>query len=200
VTELLAFIGVAAVVIVTPGQDTALTIRNTLAGGRAAGFRTAVGVVAGQAVWALAASLGVAALIVASEPAFVALKFAGAAYLVFLGGQALLAAVRGRAHGGEAVAAGGRELRQGLLSNLGNPKMAVFFTSLLPQFGGESFGALLALGLVFCGLTFAWLSAYAAAVAKAGDVLRRPAIRRVLDAVAGIVLVSLGLRLATERR
>ena len=93
-----------------------------------------------------------------------------------------------------------RAFRQGLLSNLGNPKMAVFFTSLLPQFGGESFGALLGLGLVFCAMTFVWLSAYAAAVAKAGDVLRRPAIERALDAVVGVVLVSLGLRLATERR
>jgi threonine/homoserine/homoserine lactone efflux protein len=199
VTELLAFIGVAAVVIVTPGQDTALTIRNTLAGGRAAGFRTAVGVVAGQAVWAVAASLGVAALIVASEPAFVALKFAGAAYLVFLGGQALLAAVRGRAHGGEAVAAGGRELRQGLLSNLGNPKMAVFFTSLLPQFGG-SLPALLGLGLLFCAMTLAWLCAYAGVVARAGDALRRPRVRRTLDALTGGVLVALGVRLATTTR
>jgi threonine/homoserine/homoserine lactone efflux protein len=199
VTELLAFIGVAAVVIVTPGQDTALTIRNTLAGGRAAGFRTAVGVVAGQAVWALAASLGVAALIVASEPAFVALKFAGAAYLVFLGGQALLAAVRGRAHGGEAVAVSGRELRQGLLSNLGNPKMAVFFTSLLPQFGG-SFPALLGLGLLFCAMTLAWLCAYAGVVARAGDALRRPRVRRTLDALTGGVLVALGVRLATTTR
>jgi threonine/homoserine/homoserine lactone efflux protein len=199
VTELLAFIGVAAVVIVTPGQDTALTIRNTLAGGRAAGFRTAVGVVAGQTVWAVAASLGVAALIVASEPAFVALKFAGAAYLVFLGGQALLAAVRGRAHGGEAVAAGGRELRQGLLSNLGNPKMAVFFTSLLPQFGG-SLPALLGLGLLFCAMTLAWLCAYAGVVARAGDALRRPRVRRTLDALTGGVLVALGVRLATTTR
>jgi threonine/homoserine/homoserine lactone efflux protein len=199
VTELLAFIGVAAVVNVTPGQDTALTIRNTLAGGRAAGFRTAVGVVAGQAVWAVAASLGVAALIVASEPAFVALKFAGAAYLVFLGGQALLAAVRGRAHGGEAVAAGGRELRQGLLSNLGNPKMAVFFTSLLPQFGG-SLPALLGLGLLFCAMTLAWLCAYAGVVARAGDALRRPRVRRTLDALTGGVLVALGVRLATTTR
>jgi threonine/homoserine/homoserine lactone efflux protein len=199
VTELLAFIGVAAVVIVTPGQDTALTIRNTLAGGRAAGFRTAVGVVAGQAVWALAASLGVAALIVASEPAFVALKFAGAAYLVVLGGQALVAAVRGRAHDGEAVAAGGRELRQGLLSNLGNPKMAVFFTSLLPQFGG-SFPALLGLGLLFCAMTLAWLCAYAGVVARAGDALRRPRVRRTLDALTGGVLVALGVRLATTTR
>jgi threonine/homoserine/homoserine lactone efflux protein len=199
VTELLAFIGVAAVVIVTPGQDTALTIRNTLAGGRAAGFRTAVGVVAGQAVWAVAASLGVAALIVASEPAFVALKFAGAAYLVFLGGQALLAAIRGRAHGGEAVAAGGRELRQGLLSNLGNPKMAVFFTSLLPQFGG-SFPALLGLGLLFCVMTLAWLCGYAGVVARAGDALRRPRVRRTLDALTGGVLVAIGVRLATATR
>src|SRR5918992_2130675 len=92
--ELLAFLGVAVVVIVTPGQDTALTVRNTLARGRRAGVRTAVGVVAGQAVWALAASAGVAALLVASEPAFVALKIAGAAYLILLGGQALLAAAR----------------------------------------------------------------------------------------------------------
>ena len=198
-TELLAFIGLAAVVIVTPGQDTALTIRNTLAGGRGAGFRTAVGVVAGQAVWAVAASLGVAALIVASEPAFMALKFAGAAYLVFLGGQALLAAVRGRAHGGDVVAARGHELRQGLLSNLGNPKMAVFFTSLLPQFG-DSFPALLGLGLLFCAMTLAWLCAYASVVARAGDALRRPRVRRTLDALTGGVLVALGVRLATATR
>ena len=110
-------------------------------------------------MWALAASAGVAALLVASEPAFVALKLAGAAYLVYLGGQALLAAVRRRpppAHEPRARPAG-HELRQGLLSNLGNPKMAVFFSSLLPQFG-DSFAALLGLGLLFCALTLTWLT------------------------------------------
>ena len=199
-TELLAFLGVAVVVIVTPGQDTALTVRNTLAGGRRAGVRTATGVVCGQAVWALAASVGVAALLVASEPAFVALKLAGAAYLVFLGGQALLAAVRRRpAHFESAGRTGGSELRQGLLSNLGNPKMAVFFSSLLPQFGG-SFGVLLALGLLFCALTLTWLSAYALVIARAGDVLRRPRVRRAIDAVTGTALVALGVRLATTDR
>jgi threonine/homoserine/homoserine lactone efflux protein len=199
-TELLAFIGVAALVIVTPGQDTALTIRNTLAGGRPGGLRTAAGVVCGQAVWALAASVGVAALIVASEPAFVAVKLAGAAYLVFLGVQSLLAALRGHAteHGHDR-AAGGHEVRQGLLSNLGNPKMAVFFTSLLPQFG-ESFPVLLGFGLLFCALTLVWLSAYAAVVARAGDVLRRPRVRRTLDAVTGGVLVGLGVGLAAAQR
>jgi threonine/homoserine/homoserine lactone efflux protein len=197
---LIAFLGVAVVVIVTPGQDTALTVRNTLAGGRRAGVRTAIGVAGGQVVWALAASAGVAALLVASEPAFVALKLAGAAYLVYLGGQALLAAVRRSpppAH--EAHATGGRELRQGLLSNLGNPKMAVFFSSLLPQFG-DSFPVLLGLGLLFCALTLTWLSAYAFVLARAGDVLRRPRVRRAIDAVTGTALVALGVRLAAADR
>jgi threonine/homoserine/homoserine lactone efflux protein len=199
--ELLAFVGVAVVVIVTPGQDTALTVRNTLAAGRAAGMRTAAGVVSGQAVWALAASAGVAALLVASEPAFLALKLAGAAYLIFLGGQALAAAVRGGAGDRREPArpSRGHELRQGMLSDLGNPKMAVFFSSLLPQFG-ESFPELLALGLLFCALTLAWLAAYAAALARAGDVLRRPRVRRAVDAITGTALVALGVRLAAADR
>jgi threonine/homoserine/homoserine lactone efflux protein len=201
VGELPAFLGVAIMVIVTPGQDTALTVRNTLAGGRRAGVRTAVGVVCGQAVWALAASAGVAALLVASEPAFAALKLAGAAYLVYLGAQALLAAARGRPGAAEHVerAAGGHRLRQGLLSNLGNPKMAVFFSSLLPQFG-DSFPVLLALGLLFCARTLTWLAAYAFALARAGDALRRPRVRRTLDAVFGAALVGLGVRLAAVDR
>ena len=78
--------------------------------------------------------------------------------------------------------------------------MAIFFTSLLPQFAtSPSFGALLALGLVFCSLTLVWLTAYAFAVARAGDFLRRSRVRRALDAVTGAVLVALGLRLAAER-
>ncbi len=206
--QLLAFLGISALMIVTPGQDTALTIKNTLAGGPRSGVATALGVSTGQAVWTFAASAGVAALLVASEPAFLALKLAGAAYLVLLGVQALLAAVRGLpAH--DLGEAGPRRLapasgyRQGVVSNLGNPKMAVFFTSLLPQFapaGGGSFAAMLGLGLVFCALTFLWLAAYAAVLGRAGDVLRRTGVRRILDAVTGTVLVALGLRVATAGR
>ena len=204
--ELAAVVAVAAVVIVTPGPDTLLTIRNTLAGGRRAGVFTALGVSSGQAVWALAASVGLAALLAASEPAFVALKLAGAAYLVWLGSGALLDALRGQARDEARPARAGLRgavaYRQGLLSNLGNPKMAVFFTSLLPQFapGGASFAGLLALGLVFCLLTLAWLSAYAVVVARAGDLLRRGRLRRALDAATGAVLVALGLRVAVGER
>ena len=201
--DILAFLGISALVIVTPGQDTALAIRNSLLGGRQAGVFTALGVSTGQAVWALATSVGLAALIVAFEPAFVTLKLVGAAFLVYLGAQALLAAIRGthverREGGGPLTSA--TAFRQGVLSNLGNPKMAVFFTSLLPQFGAESFGGLLALGLVFCTMTFVWLCGYAFVVARVGDVLRRPVVRRVFDAVLGTVLVALGFRLAAERR
>ena len=200
---LAAFVAVAAVVIVTPGQDTALTIRNTLVGGRRAGIFTALGVSSGQAVWALATSAGLAALIAASQPAFVAIKLGGAAYLVWLGLHSLRAAWRRVATGRREREAGGPSprtaFRQGATSNLGNPKMAVFFTSLLPQFAG-SFAGLLALGVVFAVLTVAWLSAYALVVARAGATLRRPAVRRILDAVTGAVLVAFGLRLATERR
>jgi threonine/homoserine/homoserine lactone efflux protein len=187
-------------VIVTPGQDTALTIRNTLLGGRSGGIATAAGVVSGQLVWALAASAGLSAVLLASAPLFMAIRIAGAVYLVLLGVQALVAAIRG-AHRVDADAAPRRRrapYRQGVLSNLGNPKMAVFFTSLLPQFG-SSFAAMLALGLVFATLTLVWLSAYAVAVAKATNFLQRSWVRRALDAATGLVLVALGLRVATER-
>jgi len=206
--ELAAFLGIAFLVIVTPGQDTALTVRNTVLVGRRGGIFTAVGVSAGQAAWTVATSAGIAALLVASEPAFLALKFAGALYLAYLGGHALLAAFRGRSAmlpasaGGRRAIAASVAFRQGFVSNLGNPKMAVFFTSLLPQFAspGASFFALLPLGLVFCFMTFVWLAAYAVAVAKAGAVLLRPRVRRALEAVTGATLVALGLRLAVERR
>jgi threonine/homoserine/homoserine lactone efflux protein len=195
-------------VIVTPGPDTALTIRNSLLGGRRSGAFTALGVASGQATWTVAASAGMAALLQASQPLFLAVRLLGAAYLVFLGLQAVRAAfaprrMRTRETGAAGVRlAPSKAFRQGLLSNLGNPKMAVFFTSLLPQFAGRhaSFSALLALGLVFCSLTLVWLTAYAHAVAKAGDVLRRPRIRRALDGATGALLVAFGLRLAAEHR
>lgn len=208
--NLAAFLGVSILVIVTPGQDTALTIRNTLVGGRGPGVSTAAGVASGQFIWTVATSAGLAALIVASEPVFTALKLAGAAYLIFLGAQALYAAAFPRSGSGKAnrfVRAGGlgrvAAYRQGVLSNLGNPKMVVFFSSLLPQFitrGHANFETLLMLGLLFNVMTLTWLTGYALVVARVGDVLRRDRVRRSIEAVTGLALVGLGLRLATERR
>jgi threonine/homoserine/homoserine lactone efflux protein len=205
--QLLAFLGISAVVIVTPGQDTALTIRNTLLGGRAAGVATALGVAFGQATWTIGASLGLTAVVLASELAFTTVRLVGAGYLVFLGAHAIVAAIRpGRrpapAIGQPRTLDQASALRQGLFSNLGNPKMAIFFSSLLPQFvpaGPAALGSMLGLGLLFVSMTLGWLCLYAAVVARFGDFLRRPRIRRAFDAAMGAILVAFGLRLAAER-
>jgi threonine/homoserine/homoserine lactone efflux protein len=230
--QLLAFLGVSAVVICVPGPDTALTVRNALAGGRRCGVATAAGVAAGQAVWTLATGIGVAELIQASEPAFLALRVAGAAYLVALGLQSLWHAAaphRGVPHRGPLWTAGrtplagrlpsrkgphhpgvgvphvrgpGSGWRQGVVSNLANPKMAAFFLSLLPQFAGPGSGAagVLGLGALFCLMTFGWLALYSVVVDRARRVLGRTRVRRALDAVSGLVLVGFGARLALRQR
>jgi threonine/homoserine/homoserine lactone efflux protein len=206
----LAFLGVSILVIVTPGPDTALTIRNSLLGGRAGGLGTALGVSTGQLIWALAASAGLAAILAASEPLFHAVRLAGAAYLVWLGPQSLRTALRPRpraAAGCEWSRAGHLRPRvaftQGVVNNLGNPKMAVIFASVLPQFAAPAQGmasTLMMLGLIFSALTFGWLSLYATAVSAIGDLMRAPAVRRAVEAVNGAILIGLGAKLALDAR
>lgn len=205
IAALLAFLGISALVIATPGPDTALTVRNTLLGGRRGGVFTAAGVVTGQAIWALASAAGLVAVLAASEPVFEAIKWLGAGYLVWLGLVSLWAAWRGRAaptqpgSGQVRALRAGQAFRQGVLSDLGNPKIAVFFTSLLPQFASD-FAGLIGLGLIFCAMTFLWLAAYAVAISRAGDYVRRRAVWRTIEAATGAALVGLGLRLASEPR
>ncbi len=197
------------VVIMTPGPDTALTIRNTLLGRRAGGVATAAGVAVGLGCWAVATSFGVVALLVASESIFLAIKYVGAVYLVVLGILALREALRRQPADRPLPAAADAPalkpvaaFRQGIISNLGNPKIAVFFASLLPQFvptSQASVGAFLMLGSSFALITFTWLVLYAVAIARIGALLQRHQVRRWLEAVMGTLLVGFGLRLATER-
>ena len=205
-TQWLTFLGISFLVIATPGQDTALTVRNALRG-RKAGVFTALGVVTGQLVWTFAASTGVTAILVASEPAFRALKLAGAIYLVYLGAVSIWGGLRRSAKPDERTQSRGLPMalayRQGLVSNLGNPKVAVFFTSLLPQFAGRgtgSFGQMVLLGAIFATMTLAWLTAYAFVIDKAGEFIRRSPVRRTLDVVMGSVLIAFGWRLARASR
>ena len=204
----LAFLGLSVAVIATPGPDTALTVRNTVVGGRRAGVFTAIGVSAGQIVWAVATSVGLIAVVLASEPVFQGLKLLGAAYLVYLGAQSLHAAFRGGpmprvARGGAHRVGAFTAFRQGVINNLANPKMAVFFASALPQFapaGGGMLSALLGLGLLFSVLTLVWLVLYAVVVARAGEVIRGSRAARVIEATAGAALIALGLKVAFEKR
>jgi RhtB (resistance to homoserine/threonine) family protein len=201
--EFFPFLAIAVLLIVMPGPDTAMVTKNALVGGRRAGVLAAVGVTIGLFIWTTAAALGIAAVLRASEVAFDALKFAGALYLAWIGIQMLRSrgappqGPSGRAEGGV------RALRQGLLSDLGNPKIAIFFTSLLPQFvhgTGPAFVPLLLLGVVFALLTLAWLAAYAFALGHASGYLRRQSVRKWLDRATGVVLIGFSVRLALERR
>jgi threonine/homoserine/homoserine lactone efflux protein len=192
--HVLPFLVVAVIVVVTPGVDMALVTKNALVHGRRAALATAFGVNVGIALWTLAAALGIAAVVRASAEAFDVVKFAGAVYLVYLGIQSLRRRERG------AVARRRMSpFRQGLISNALNPKIAVFFTSLLPQFG-HSLPALLVLGAIFNAIGVVWLTVYALAAARGRAALQRPRVRAALDYVSGVVLVGLGVRLAFERR
>jgi RhtB (resistance to homoserine/threonine) family protein len=196
------FLVLSVLLILIPGPDTAVVTKNALLGGRRGGLLTAAGVSTGLAIWTAAAALGIAALLRASAFAFLALKVAGAIYLVWMGIQMLRTKDFSAAPLGS-PARGRRALRQGLLSDLGNPKIAVFFTSFLPQFvdpHASAFLSLLLLGGIFAVLTFLWLAAYGWLVGRGASVLRRPGVRRVLDRVTGVVLIGFGIRLAFERR
>jgi RhtB (resistance to homoserine/threonine) family protein len=203
-----AFIGVSALLIVTPGPDTALVTKNALLSGRRPALGTSFGVTAGLLIWTIASAFGVAAIVHASETLFTVMKLIGGAYLIWLGIQALRAAGREKATaevavGGTRKLNGTQGFRQGLINDLANPKIAAFFTSLLPQFidpGQSVFAPFLVLGVLFAVMTLAWLCAFALMASKAGGLLTRPRVKAGLDRLTGIVLIGLGLRLATERR
>ncbi len=206
--HLLVFIPFAAIVIVVPGPDTAVVTKNVLVHGRRAALGTSLGVSAGLSVWTIAAAVGVASVLRASAVAFTVLKLIGALYLVWLGIQAFRAA----RHAGSdeprlardrpaMSAAGG--FRQGLFSDLANPKIGIFFTSLLPQFVAPGHSVLLpflALGAVFALMTLLWLFAYCLLAARAATTLQRPRVKAAMDRVTGVVLIALGLRVAIEHR
>lgn len=206
--HLWVFLGISAVVIVVPGPDTAIVTKNAVLHGRRAALGTALGVEAGLSIWTLACAFGIASLIEASDTAFTALKLIGAAYLIWLGMQALWAAHRGGSHataerpaGASFGARGG--FRQGLISDLANPKIAAFFTSVLPQFAGSGHSVLvpfLVMGGLFVLMTVAWLCAYALLAVKASELLRRRRVSAAIDRLSGVILIGFGIRLALERR
>jgi len=184
--------------------------RSVFMGGRRTAFATTLGIGAGCMIWAIASAAGVAAVLAASETAYDALRLVGAAYLVWLGVQSLWTAARGYAGAslGEPGATRGldhaslrRPFRQGLLTNLFNPKIALFYTTFLPQFirPGDPV-LLLSIGMatVHILLGIVWLSGYAWLLDHAVEAFRGSRVRRALDSVTGAVLVALGIRVAAD--
>jgi threonine/homoserine/homoserine lactone efflux protein len=211
VASLPAFVAAVILISASPGPAMALTVRRATTGGWRGAVPTVLGLEAGLYVWALAAAAGFAALVAASEVAFLVLRVVGAAVLLFLGARALLAARRHR-HGGTADTGAGapperparaRAFGEGALVQLANPKAAVLMLALYPQFVPPDRPLFLTtslLALLQVAIETALYLGLAAGVGRAGAWFQRPHIRRRVDTVTGTVLVGLGLRVAAARR
>jgi threonine/homoserine/homoserine lactone efflux protein len=200
------FLATAIVLILTPGQDTFFILGRSLASGRSAGIAAALGITCGSIIHTLLAALGLSALLATSPHAFMAVKFAGAAYLLYIGVRALLSRAQGLPGAETADGAGNwPAFRQGIVSNLLNPKVALFFLALMPQFiaagSTHKVAAFLALGVTFVTLGVAWCLVLAVAAASLrGTLLRRPSLSTILNKIAGGMFIALGVRLATVRQ
>ncbi|MGS2614300.1 LysE family translocator [Micromonospora sp. LZ34] len=200
-----SFLVFALVLILIPGPDFAVVTRNTLASGRRRGVWSAVGVTGSNAVQGIAAAAGLGALVVRSQPLFEAIRWAGVAYLAYLGVQAWRSAWVGRypplagdaAPPGQALTG----FRQGFLSNITNPKVLAFYLAVLPQFVGGSapLTVLVAFALSHAVLSLLYLLVLVGALHRARQVLSRRRVRRWLDGLTGLALLGFGVRLATER-
>ncbi|WP_327088853.1 LysE family translocator [Nonomuraea sp. NBC_01738] len=193
---LLTFTVTALVMIMIPGPDAALIMRSSLAHGRAAGLLTMAGGLIGLAAHATAAAIGLSALLAASPAAFTALRWAGVAYLLWLGVQGLRA--RGTAPAVAEAGAGSplRHVRNGVMSNLLNPKVLLFFVTFLPQFMQGT--SPLLLSAIFAGLYALWFTLYNVLVDRVGRLLRKPKVRARVERVTGVLLVGFALRLAVQ--
>ena len=218
---LATFIAAGIVLIVTPGPDTALVLRTAAVDGPRRGAYTSVGICAGLLLWGLAAALGISAVLAASHTAYSGLRAVGAAWLVWLGCTIFFRRPRRTGPSGETrtPAPGGSDpdafsltgtsggdrtsFWRGLLSNVTNPKVGVFFITFLPQFvpAGVAVAPFVALlVLIHVALSVVWLGLLIAATQSIGGVVRRPAVARTLDRITGTVLIAAGLRLAAEGR
>lgn len=198
---LVSFAGIALLVSVTPGPATALVVRSAALHGRRQALHVVLGNSTGILMWALASVLGISALIAASEAAFLGLKIAGAVVLIVLGIQAL----RGR--GTEREADPERAARSaygnGLMTSFANPKLAVFFIALFPQFLAEGESVLLttlAMALLLIAIDLVYFTLLALVVSRAKRAVVGSAIARRIERMTGAVMVGLGIRVALERR
>ena len=198
----LSFLAVATVVTLVPGPDTFVVLRTALTDGPRAGSWAAAGSAVGNLVWGTASVLGVAALLAASAGAFATLKLAGAAYLVFVGVQALRSALRGDNLAADAGRRGAvsrsAALRRGMASDLLNVKVGLFWTALVPQFAGPDSGPLLPAAMVVAmgAMVFAWLAGYAHLAARLSTFFARRRSAQAVNGTVGVVLLALGGRLA----
>jgi threonine/homoserine/homoserine lactone efflux protein len=204
--HLLIYIGIVVAIVLLPGPDTAVVTKNALIHGREAALGSALGSNVGVSIWTLATALGVAAVLRSSAAVYDALKLVGALYLVWIGARTLWDSHHRRGEEGGATTPrrtldrrGG--FRQGLFSDLANPKVGIFFTSLLPQFvspHGPALLEMLMLGAIYIAISLVWMCGYALIAVRLAHLLSRPRVKAGIDRFSGVVLVGVGIRLAIE--
>ena len=199
------FLACAVVLVLIPGADFAVVTKNTLVGGHRRGRWTALGVSNSNLVQGTAAAFGLSALVMKVQPLFEAIKWAGVAYLAYLGVQAIRSARRGEYAplDGDDPARTTQNVagwRQGFLSNITNPKVLVFYLAVLPQFltPGAGLGWLLVLAWSHAAISLGYLLVLVTGLHGARRLLMRRKVRRALDTTTGVVLLGFGARLATE--
>jgi threonine/homoserine/homoserine lactone efflux protein len=203
--SLLVFAGLAFLLAMTPGPDMATITRNGLAYGRRGVVLTSFGIGTALVGWICATAFGLAAVLAASAVVFTLVKLAGAVYLAYLGIRSLLDSRHARPSrdmSRATLAPAGRIYRTGFLSAMLNPKLGVFFVTLLPQFvrpGQPVLARLLLLGAIFTCIGVLWMAAWGLAVTRARDAIDRPRVRAWMERVSGVVLVGFAARLALER-
>ena len=199
----LAGLAVLALLTVSPGADMALIAKVTIERGRRAAFVTSLGICTGLFVHATASALGLSVILATSAQAFTVVKFAGALYLGYLGFRSIRDSFQHRTVVAPQPARRGTSYAQGLLSNILNPKVAVFYLTFLPQFIDPA-GNVLAQSLLFAVahsvMGILWLAFHAYVLARLSVFFARAGVRRWLERVTGAVLIGLGVRLAFERR
>lgn len=207
-----AFVVVAFILTITPGADTMLVLRSALARGRVAGLVTMLGIISGLFVHATLSALGLSLILVRSAEAFAVVKWVGALYLGYLGVSSVLAAVRrDRPDPQDDASAldarprrGWRSFIEGMLNNILNPKVAIFYLAFLPQFvvpeSGSVLGQSLTLAAIHALMGVVWLSGIAFLTDTLRKVVTHPQVRRGIEGFAGLVLLGFGVRLAMERR
>jgi threonine/homoserine/homoserine lactone efflux protein len=201
-STLISFLGVAVLVSLLPGPATALVVRSAAVHGRREAFHTVLGNSTGILFWALASVLGISALVAASSVAFVALKIVGAVVLVYLGVQALRGAGKAAGEGVGPVIARS-SFGQGLLTSGANPKLAVFFIALFPQFvpaGAPVLPWTLAMAAILIAVDLVYFTALAWVVSRAKRAVVGSRVARRIEALTGAVMIALGLRVALESR
>ncbi|MGN9845412.1 LysE family translocator [Nonomuraea sp. H19] len=200
--SLWSFAAVVALLTLTPGLDTALILRTSLLAGRRPAWSVTLGIQLGTLIWGVLTAAGLSALLAASQPAYAALRWAGAAYLVWMGLRMVLARHDAQELPEQRQEVGFRKgFGRGLMTNLLNPKVGAFYVAMLPQFIPDeaphaAMGLLLASVHVAEGLV--WSAVLIGFASLMSGFLRSPAVRRFLDRLTGVVIVGFGVRLAVS--